>query len=258
MTTIAWDPTNSCHILVGTMQNGVIRSADGGLTWAQVPGSKFATIVTSFFFPPTGPIWMSTYGRGLWQVTSDRTPPASGRCEFPRPPGSVQQPSPSVVIMRTGGTPRAFGGLQDEAVCTTCTVLLVHDGWITDIEGDDSVRTVATSGGYVEQRLRNGREAPVTVENTVREDESGGLRRRVSGGADERRVRGLILDGNRLVAYIAGGAPPAIAPLRMPAVFVRTMPDDNVQILGFQFLPGTGDRGVTAMWMARPSRRTRA
>ena len=33
VTTIAWDPTNSCHILVGTMQNGVIRSADGGLTW---------------------------------------------------------------------------------------------------------------------------------------------------------------------------------------------------------------------------------
>jgi hypothetical protein len=47
------------------------------------------------------------------------------------------------------------------------------------------------------------------------------------------------------VAYIAGGAPPAIAPLRKPAVFVKTMPDDTVQILGFQFLPGTGERGVT-------------
>src|SRR6185295_10408946 len=91
VTTIAWDPTNSCHILVGTMQNGVIRSADGGLTWAQVPGSKGATIVTSFFFPPTGPIWMSTYGRGLWQVTSRRTPPSSGRCEFPQPPSPVHQ-----------------------------------------------------------------------------------------------------------------------------------------------------------------------
>lgn len=246
VTTIAWDPTNSCHILVGTMQNGVIRSADGGLTWAQVPGSKNATIVTSFFFPPTGPIWMSTYGRGLWQVMSSRTPPASGRCEFPQPPGPVTQPNSPVVIMRTGGTPRTFTGLQDEAVCLTCTVLLVHDGWITDIDGDDSVRTVSTSGGYVEQRGRNGREASATVENNVREVESDGLRRRVGGGAaDQRRVRGLILDGKRLVAYIAGSAPPAIAPLRKPAVFVKTMPDDNVQILGFQFLPGTGERGVT-------------
>jgi hypothetical protein len=148
--------------------------------------------------------------------------------------------------MRTGGTPRAFAGLQDDAVCATCTVLLVHEGWITDIDGDDSVRTVATSGGHIEQRQRNGREAPVTVANTVREDESDGLRRRVGGGAaDERRVRGLILDGRRLVAYLAGTAPLAIAPLRKPSVFVRTMPDDSVQILGFQFLPGTGDRGVT-------------
>jgi hypothetical protein len=251
VTAIAWDPTNSCHILVGTMQNGVIRSADGGLTWAQVPGSKPATFVTSFFFPPTGAIWMSTYGRGLWQVTSSRTPPASGRCEFPQPPGPVPQPGP-VVILRAGGAPRAFAGLQDEAVCATCTVLLVHDGWITDIDGDDTVRTVTTSGGFVEQRLRNGRESPATVANTVRAEETDGLRRRVGGGAtvtggatDERRVRGLILDGARLVGYIAGSAAPAIAPLRKPAIFVQTMADDTVQILGFQFLPGTGDRGLT-------------
>lgn len=245
VSTIAWDPTNSCHILVGTMQNGVIRSADGGLTWAQVPGSKNATIVTSFFFPPTGPIWMSTYGRGLWQVKSDRAPPASGRCEFPRP-GPFQQPTPPVVIMRAGGAPRPFGGLRDEAVCATCSVLLVHDGWITDIEGDDSIRSIATSGGYVEQRQSNGRELPATVRNAVRENENDGIRRRVGGGvADERRVRGLILDGNRMVAYIAGIAPPAIAPVRKPALFVRSLPDDKVQILGFQFLPATGDRGVT-------------
>jgi hypothetical protein len=248
VTAIAWDPTNSCHILVGTMQNGVIRSADGGLTWAQVPGSKHASLVTSFFFPPTGPIWMSTYGRGLWQVTSSRTPPASGRCEFPQPPGSVLQPSPPVVILRAGGPPRAFAGMQDEAVCATCSVLLVHDGWITDIDSEDTVRTVATSGGFVDQRLRNGRETPATVANSVRDEEADGLRRRVgagTAGTGDRRVRGLILDGSRLVAYIAGSGPPAIAPLRKPAVFVRTLPDDNVEVLGFQFRPGTGVRGVT-------------
>jgi hypothetical protein len=245
VTTIAWDPTNSCHILVGTMQNGVIRSADGGLTWAQVPGSKRATIVTSFFFPPTGAIWMSTYGRGLWQVQSDRKPPASGRCEFPRPPGPLPTPN-LVVLLRAGGTPRAFAGLQDEAICATCSVLLVHDGWITDIEGDDIVRAIATSGGFVEQRLRTGREAPLSVNNTVRPDESDGLRRRRgAGAADDARVRGLILDGPRLVGYITGNAPPAIPPLRTPAIFVRSLPDDTVQVLGFHFLPGAADRGVS-------------
>ena len=54
-------------------------------------------------------------------------------------------------------------------MCATCTVLLVHEGWITEVDEDGSVRTVATSGGHVEQRCRNGREAPATVANIVRE-----------------------------------------------------------------------------------------
>ncbi|MET0398399.1 MAG: hypothetical protein ABW277_16495 [Longimicrobiaceae bacterium] len=247
VTTISWDPSNSCHILVGTMQNGVIRSADGGRTWGQVRGSKLAPYVTSFFFPPTGPIWMSTYGRGLWQVTVDRSPPPSGRCSFPRPLGELVQPSPPLVIMRVGGDPRPFGGLEDRVVCPDCTVFLVHDGWITDVEGDGEVLAVATAGGHVEQRRRDGREAPATVMNRVRYDESDGLRRRIGGTADERRVRGLVLDGTRLVAFLVSGAPLPIAPLRAPAVFVREHPGDTVQVLGFHFLQGARERGVTVL-----------
>lgn len=86
-TTIAWDPANTCHILVGTMQNGVIRSVDGGQTWARIPNSNIVTYVSSFFFPPTGSIWMSAYGRGLWNLNVDRSRPAGGRCAFPQPNG---------------------------------------------------------------------------------------------------------------------------------------------------------------------------
>jgi hypothetical protein len=230
------------------MQNGVIRSADGGRTWAQVRGSKLAPLVTSFFFPPTGSIWMSTYGRGLWNVTVDRSPPSSGRCDFPRPPGGVVQPQPPVVILRAGGAPRPFAGLQDSVVCPTCTVFLVHDGLITDVEGDADIRAVATSGGYVEQRRRDGRESPVTVANRVRDEQSDGLRRRVSGvAAAERHVRGLVLDGTRLVAFLVGSASLPIAPVRAPAVFVRQLRGDSAQVLGFQFLPGVRERGVTVL-----------
>jgi hypothetical protein len=88
-TTIAWDPANTCHILVGTMQNGIIRSIDGGQTWKRIAGSPVITYVSSFFFPPTGSIWTSAYGRGLWTLNVDRSPPASGRCAFPQPPGTV-------------------------------------------------------------------------------------------------------------------------------------------------------------------------
>jgi hypothetical protein len=88
-TVIAWDPTNSCHILVGTLQNGVIRSSDGGMTWKRVAGSEVVTYVSSFFFPPTGEIWMSSYGRGLWTLSVDRKRSPDSRCQFPSPPGTV-------------------------------------------------------------------------------------------------------------------------------------------------------------------------
>jgi hypothetical protein len=244
VTTIAWDPTNSCHILVGTMQNGVIRSADGGRTWAQVRGSKQAPIVTSFFFPPTGSIWMSTYGRGLWQVTVDRSPPSSRRCVFRQP---VIEPSPPMVILRGAGAPRPFTGLRDSVVCSTCTVFLVHDGWITDIDGDGDVRVVATSGGFVEQRRPDGREAAVTITNRHGGDESDKLRGRVRGLANASHVRGLVLDGSRLVAFLVGSEPLPIAPIRKAAVFTRALTGDSVQVLGFQFLPGVGARGVTVL-----------
>ena len=249
VTAIAFDPTNSCHILVGTMQNGVIRSADGGLTWRQVRGSRRATIVSSFFFPPTGVIWMSTYGRGLWQVNVDRAPPASGRCDFPQPPGGVVQPTPPVVILRTGAAPRPFAGLQDSVVCPKCTLFLVHEGWITDVEGDGEVGSVATtSGGQVEQRQRDGREASATVANRVRDDESDGLRKRVGKAlTNEQHVRALVVEGTRLVAYIVGSSPLAIAPSRTATVFARALAEDSVHVQGFQFLPGAKDRGVTVV-----------
>jgi hypothetical protein len=156
--------------------------------------------------------------------------------------------------MRTGDAPRAFGGLQDSVVCAICTVLLVHDGWITDVEEDGNVRTVSTSGGPIEQRMGNGREAPPNVANVVREHESDGLRRRVAVGmAGERRVRGLVLDGTRLVAYIASKAPLPIAPLRRPAVFAQTTEGGSTPLLGFEFLPGTGDRGVTVTIDGEPA-----
>lgn len=246
VTTIAWDPTNSCHILVGTMQNGVIRSADGGTSWSRVPGSLVTTYVTSFFFPPTGAIWMSTYGRGLWNVTVDRRPPASGRCPFPQPPGPVINPDPPVVVARTATAPRPFTGLADSVMCATCSVVLVHDGWITDVAIDDVVRALAISGGYVEQRNRAGREEPLVVPNRELPTQTAALRQLVGRSlTDERRVRGLVLDGRRLVATLVGRDPLAIPPVRSPSIVARTLPGDSVEVIGDQFRPGQGADGVT-------------
>jgi hypothetical protein len=69
---IAFDPSNSSHILVGTDQAGIFASANGGVTWSALPSTARATAITSFFFDDrTNAVLVGTYGRGLWKLTVD-------------------------------------------------------------------------------------------------------------------------------------------------------------------------------------------
>jgi photosystem II stability/assembly factor-like uncharacterized protein len=69
---IAYDPTNSAHVLVGTDQAGIIASANGGLTWSAIPGTTASTAITSIFFDDrANVVYVATFGRGLWKLTVD-------------------------------------------------------------------------------------------------------------------------------------------------------------------------------------------
>jgi hypothetical protein len=70
----AYDRNNSSHILVGTDHAGIFASANGGKSWSALPGTKKATVMTSFFFDNrTDTVYLATYGRGLWKLTLDWT-----------------------------------------------------------------------------------------------------------------------------------------------------------------------------------------
>ena len=254
---IAWDPTNSCHILVGTMQNGIIRSTDGGLTWRRVLGSAVATYITSFFFPPSGSIWMSTYGRGLWTVNVDRRPPTSGRCAFPQPPGVINGSLDSLVVWRfDGGKIRPFGGLADSLLCITCSIISAHDGFITDVTIDkNEVRGIAISSGLLVQRNRGKPELPLSVSNSYRFAEGEGLRRMVGREiVDTRRVRALVMNGTTLIGIVLGRNEMAFPPARTPAILIANtgrsrdpsvvLADDSIVVRGYGFLPGTNANGA--------------
>ncbi|HEX7049926.1 MAG TPA: sialidase family protein [Longimicrobiales bacterium] len=88
VTEISFLPENPNHILVGTTQNGIVHSADGGLTWRKIPGSEDIPHVTSFFWDyPNGRVIVSSYGRGLWVLYL-------GRDEFDRIPDRVREIPP--------------------------------------------------------------------------------------------------------------------------------------------------------------------
>lgn len=254
-TAIAWDPTNSCHILIGTMQNGVIRSADGGRTWRRVAGSAVVPYVSSFFFPPTGSIWMSAYGRGLWTLNVDRRPPKGGRCAFPRP-GGPRLPDTLIVVPVGAVQARVFSGLSDTIVCSTCTVLTVRNGRITDVTTDGArVNAVAISSGMVEARDRTGKEVSLAVPNSYASSESERLRRLAGGRlAAGRRVRAVVLRGDQLVALVLARDAIPLPPSRAPLLYVSSagrsrvpsvaLVGDSINVFGYGFLAGVGASGV--------------
>lgn len=266
---IAWDPFDSCHILVGTIQNGIIESTDGGNSWAQIPGSKNVTFVSSFYFPPTGAVWVSTNGRGLWTLNLTRhSGPTAPRCEFPG--GRIAPPvvEPPLYIDFATGSSQPFQGPGEPTVCAGCSIVVVHNGWITNLEmSDDNLHEIAISGGTISQIDKSQREIPLTVPNVYRPGNgklSGRIKARDSLGS--RRVRALILEGNHLKALIASNVELSFGPSRTPLVFVSNAAragaleissGELVRVVGSNFVPASRGGGpVTILFDGEPTGKT--
>jgi hypothetical protein len=259
---IAWDPFDSCHILVGTIQNGIMESTDGGNSWAQIPGSKIVTFVSSFYFPPTGPVWVSTNGRGLWTLNLNRKSGANaGNCRFPGsgvgPPGPAETP---VAIDFATSSSQPFQGLNDPALCPDCSIVVVHNGWVTDLQmSGDNVREIAISGGTISQLDKSQRETALVIPNVYRPG-NGKLEGRIKSGAlgGTRRIRALIMEGTRLRAVIASSTELPFAPSRTPLVFVSNATrvgaselesGELVRVIGANFVPASnGGEPVTVLF----------
>jgi hypothetical protein len=258
-TVIGWDPYDSCHILVGTTQNGVIRTTNGGNTWTQIPGSSRMTNVSSFYFPPTGTVWVSTNGRSLWNLELTRPGPNVGQCRFPRPgPGGIPV-NDLVFIDPTTGATTQFAGPEDPRVCPQCVVIVVRNGWITEMPlSRGRLRDVAISGGTISAIDRNGREVELPVSNRYKPGD-GRMRfgRAERSKIASRRIRALVLEGDRLLGVVATGGELPFAPARTPLVFALNaaktgasgvLPGESVRVIGTNVLPASrGGQGVQIM-----------
>ncbi|MDQ3242177.1 MAG: glycoside hydrolase [Gemmatimonadota bacterium] len=250
---ISWDPYDSCHILVGTIQNGIHRSINGGVNWAQIEGSTAITYVSSFHFPPSGNVWVSSNGRGLWNLKLDRKQGGSGRkCGFPGPRRTDPALDSIVAIDLLGAASVMSRGLADPAICATCTVVTVRNGWVTGLLlSGDSVGGIAISGGTISKIDRAGREIPLGIPNTYRAGE-GRLEGRLKGRwlTGNRRVRALVLDGVRLKSALASRGELPFTPARQPTVValnagtsgtaLSVSVGERIRVIGSGFLPTGG------------------
>jgi photosystem II stability/assembly factor-like uncharacterized protein len=83
---VSFSPDDPNLVAIGTRQNGIFMSGDGGLTWEKVPGSEVATLITSLTWRSATDLTISTYGRGLWRLKWElnlHIPDLVGLCEWP-------------------------------------------------------------------------------------------------------------------------------------------------------------------------------
>ena len=74
---IAFDPSNTGRILIGTAEAGIVYSSDHGATWTKIRGSEQIPNITSFAFTQAKlpqEAFASSWGRGLWTISLDIPP----------------------------------------------------------------------------------------------------------------------------------------------------------------------------------------
>lgn len=144
VTQISFDPYGRRRIFVGTRDAGIFWSADRGVTWQPVGGSRRIPYITGFFFRRNGTVVVSSYGRGLWELDFRlrlRPFPADRfcrqPCRFRRPwdprilPRRIGWKDKEVIVFlhgRLSGLRLSAGKLKEAAVTPGTRVLRYHPG----------------------------------------------------------------------------------------------------------------------------------
>ena len=225
VSTIGWDPYNACHILVGTRQGGIYRSVDGGNSWAHVDGSEQIPDVSAFYFPPTGRIVVGSFGRGLWQLATDRT--STGCAARKVPSSAIEQ---FVLLDPSTGAPLKPDPAQPlPEGCTRCSTIVAWQGNVAGAEvAGGRLERFALGAGNPYQFGGGGAEEPLSVPNVLPSNIDA---RRVPElfarlRRERRLVRALVVRGQTLVALVVGPHDPAVRPSRVPVMRIlsRAMP----------------------------------
>lgn len=201
ISTIAFDPEHPCNILVGTVQAGIFRSEDEGLTWEKVPYSEQLPLVSSFYFMGNDEVAVSTYGRGLWKLDYG----GGKKCYLVElPPFEIPLPHPGYddYIVYHKGVLFPLRDMVKPEACSACTFLLAEGGWLTDFNvapGTDEVKNVSLNTGELRAYDLEGKQADllVQVHRSAGPGDFGGDKGLVALLKNkEVKVKGLLLEGN--------------------------------------------------------------
>lgn len=175
VTAIAFDPylhgSFVNRIFVGTRDAGIMCSADNGGTWRTILFSDQMKYVTGFHFHPSGGVYVSAYGHGLWYIDPAQGCPRTYKFPWDVTP-IVSDPKPLVASEATGEAPVRPRGVADPSVPK---LFLTTSMAVTGISalGPDNALTISGL------RFAPGTEVTLTIRDSkvpnqsVRVDEKG-------------------------------------------------------------------------------------
>ncbi|MBN1274621.1 MAG: hypothetical protein JXB26_20360 [Candidatus Aminicenantes bacterium] len=197
---IAFDPEDKSHILIGTRQNGVIRSTDGGATWKSVYNTSVYSNISSFFFANSQTAICSSYGNGLFELKFEEENSSTKK--------SSTQPIYKDPIYHDANRrfSNKFENINDPLPCIRCFFIYAKKGKFNDIklnEKKEIVSVVLSSGeiGAV-NNLREEVDPEMPIEYSDRLGEFSGNELLNEIVKNNLSIKGLIVFENYLKAVI--------------------------------------------------------
>jgi hypothetical protein len=200
-----FDPYARCHILVGTVQNGIFRSTNSGKDWKRIKGSAKVTNISGFYFPSEGPIYVSTYGRGLWELDISRPNP---KVCLPLQAVPVIPELPSIHNY-LDGTVKPFTWPPSETEWgKRINYIIIKHGLVSDLKfAGDSITGINMAGGFIYQYNWQGKpmdlEIPNNYDPNTKSQEFAAILKKLQKPDDKRsKIRGILITDHQLAGLI--------------------------------------------------------
>jgi photosystem II stability/assembly factor-like uncharacterized protein len=259
---IAFDPFDSCQVYVGTGENGIFRSLDGGHHWTAIRDTRQIGNLSSFYFPPAGPIFVSTYGRGLWQLDLGRKH-RSCHESLPASSEETEAEAAATIVDPATGARTPFHEFANPENCPRCQFIVVLNGAINEIKLEaGEVKQIGISGGAIYQLNSSKQEVPLQIPNvyTAGAGQFGGNSALLALKKEKVPIRGLIVDGAVLKGVITSQTQLPFKPSRVPYArafsqdmsggITKTPPGGAVTIEGEGFASGLNGKNPLRVFLA--------
>jgi photosystem II stability/assembly factor-like uncharacterized protein len=207
---VAFDPFRRNHILVGTEAAGIVRSTDGGQSWAAVPNSRAVTAITSFFFIENGysdsadSVLISTYGRGLWKLRF----PSNGWRPFRLEDSVASLWQSGWIRDRFTGDIISLEQFMNPDYCPICRYAVLASGHLTSIRTNSAggIRSLTTDSEPLVPSSADGQPIQPAIDVALSKTEGPWDGCPACAGFINKggEIRGLIYDESGVRAFIGG------------------------------------------------------